>query len=63
MPLSQRTADFETTVGRGEHSRPELAFVLGLLCVALALVVANAKFTPTLVGSSGVSNDVLVVGP
>jgi hypothetical protein len=58
MTLSHQTDVYETPSAQSDRKRPEYSFVLALVCVALA----NAKFAPTPV-SSGISNDVAVVGP
>jgi len=56
--INQRTdfkqSEFGFIRGRG--------FILALICIALALVLANVIFLRAPVGS-GISNDVLVVGP
>ncbi len=44
------------------HKHPEYGFVLALLCMALALVVTCAIFSPAPVGS-GVSDKMSIVGP
>jgi hypothetical protein len=62
MTLSHQTDVYETPSAQSDRNRAEYGFVLALACVALALVVANAKFAPTPL-SSGISNDVVVVGP
>lgn len=62
MTLSHQTDVYETPSAQSDRKRPEYSFVLALACVVLALVVANAKFAPTPV-SSGIGNDVVVVGP
>ncbi len=62
MTLFHQTEVYETPIAQSDRNRPEYGFVLALACVALALVVANAKFAPAPVGS-GMSNDVLIVGP
>jgi hypothetical protein len=44
----------------GKHSG--YGFVLALICVALALVVASVMFTPAAIGS-GIGDEILFVGP
>ena len=44
----------------GKHS--SYGFVLALICVALALVVASVTFTPAAIGS-GIGDETLFVGP
>ncbi len=60
MTLSHKADVYETPKAQSDRKRPEHGFVLALICVALALVVANVKFVPV---GGGISNDVLVVGP
>ncbi len=62
MSLSQKTADYETTIGRGERSRAELGIVLLFFCAALVLVIASATFAPVSTASQTTS-DVSLVGP
>jgi hypothetical protein len=49
------------------HERTDLkhrdyGFILGLVCMALALVVASAVFTPVPVGA-GITSEITSVGP
>jgi hypothetical protein len=37
-------------------------FVLALVCIGVALVLANAIFVPVRIGS-GIDNEILLVGP
>lgn len=61
MSLSQKTADYETTIGRGERSRAELGIVF-FFCAALVFVIASATFAPVSTASQTTS-DVSLVGP
>ncbi len=60
MTLSHKVGVYETPKAQSDRKPLEYGFVLALLCVALTLVVANLKFVPV---GSGISNDVVVVGP
>jgi len=42
--------------------RPDYGFILALVCMALALVVASVIFTPAPVGS-GIASELTTVGP
>ena len=44
MTLSQQTDVYETSKIQSIRNRSEYGFVLGLICVALALVVASVMF-------------------
>ena len=44
MTLSQQTDVYETSKTQSTRNRSEYGFVLGLICVALALVVASVMF-------------------
>ncbi len=61
MTLSHQTDVYETPSAQPDRKRPEYSFVLALVCVALALVVASV-FTPAPVGS-GISREISLVGP
>ena len=45
-----------------DRKHPEYGFILALVCMALALVVASAIFTPAPVGA-GVTSEITSVGP
>ncbi len=60
MTLSHKADVYETPKGHSDRKRPEYGFILTLICVALALVVASGNFAPAPVGSG---NNALVVGP
>ncbi len=62
MSVLYKTDIHQSPTETADRKNPEYGFVLVLVCMALALVVASAKFAPAPVGS-GISNDVLVVGP
>ncbi len=59
MTISDKADLYEA---QPDRKRPEYGFILTLVCAALAIVVASAKFTPATL-DSGIGNDVLVVGP
>jgi hypothetical protein len=53
---------YETTKQRADRKHGDYGFVLALVCVALALVVASAIFKPAPVGG-GIASEVTFVGP
>jgi hypothetical protein len=53
---------YETTKQRADHKHGDYGFILALVCMALALVVASAIFKPTPVGT-GVNDQIWFVGP
>ena len=59
MTLSHQTDVYETPKALSDRKRPEYSFVLVLVCMALALVVASA-FPPARVGT-GI--EITSVGP
>ena len=59
MSLFQQTAS-ERPADDRKHS--DYGFILALVCMALALLVASAIFTPAPVGS-GIASEVTTVGP
>jgi hypothetical protein len=50
MSLFQKTDVYQVSEAKGAHKRSDYGFILVLICVALALVVASVVFTPALVG-------------
>jgi hypothetical protein len=62
MTLSHQTDVYETPSAQPDRKRPEYSFVLALVCVALALVVAGVIFTLAPVGS-GISREISLIGP
>lgn len=62
MSLSHETDIYETPTKRTDRKHREYSFVLTLICLALALVVAGVIFTPVTIGS-GISNETSLVGP
>jgi len=56
MSLLHQTDAYQGTNEKAEHS--SYGFVLALICVALALVLASVMFTPALVGG-----EISFVGP
>jgi hypothetical protein len=53
---------YDTTKHKVDLKRRDYGFVLALICLALALVVASAIFAPMPVGSE-ISNQMSLVGP
>ena len=62
MTLSHQTDVYETPKAQSDRKRPEYGFILALVCMALALLVASAIFTPAPVGS-GIASEITTVGP
>ena len=50
------------TRGRADLKHRDYGFILALVCMALAVVVASAIFTPAAVGA-GVTSEITSVGP
>jgi hypothetical protein len=53
---------YETTKQRADHKQGDFSFILTLVCMALALVVASAIFKPAPVGT-GVNDQIWFVSP
>jgi hypothetical protein len=53
---------YETTKQGADLKHGDYGFILALVCMALALVVASAIFAPVPIGSE-ISNQMLLVGP
>ena len=53
---------YETTKHKADLKHHDYGFVLALICMVLALVVASAIFAPLPVGSE-ISNQMSLVGP
>jgi len=53
---------YETTKHRADLKHRDYGFVLVLVCMVLALVIASAIFAPRPVGSE-ISNQMSLVGP
>jgi hypothetical protein len=53
---------YETKKKRTDLKHGDYGFILALVCMALALVVASAIFAPVPIGSE-ISNQMLLVGP
>jgi hypothetical protein len=53
---------YETTKQKADRKHGDYGFILVLVCMALALLVASAIFAPLPIGS-GISNQMLLVGP
>jgi hypothetical protein len=62
MSLSQGADIYERPKEYAVHNRIEYGFILALICIALVLVVASARFTPAPVGSE-ISSEISLVGP
>ncbi len=60
MTLSHQTDVYETPKAQSDRKRPEYSFILVLVCMALALVVAGSIFRPAPVGT-GI--EITSVGP
>jgi hypothetical protein len=56
MTLLQKTDVYQGSEVKAVRKHPEYGFVLALICVALALVVASVMFTP-------VGGEIPLVGP
>ena len=52
---------YETTKQRADRKHGDYGFILALVCMALALVVASAIFAVPI--GSEISNQMLLVGP
>ena len=50
MSLLQKTDVYQVSEAKGARKHSDYGFILVLICVALALVVASIVFTPALVG-------------
>jgi hypothetical protein len=50
------------TSEKADLKRPDYGFILTLVCLALALVVASVVFTPAPVGT-GITSEITSVGP
>ena len=50
MSLLQKTDLYQVSEAKGARKHSDYGFILVLICVALALVVASIVFTPALVG-------------
>jgi hypothetical protein len=62
MSLSHSTEVYESQKEDADRNHREYGFVLTLVCVALALVLASAIFTPVSV-RSGIGSETSLVGP
>jgi hypothetical protein len=58
MSLLQKTDVYQGREEKALRKYPDYGFVLALICVALALVVASVMFTPAPVGG-----EIPLVGP
>jgi predicted N-acetyltransferase YhbS len=62
MSLLHQTDVYQGSNEKADRKHSGYGFVLALVCVALALVVASVMFTPAPVGS-GIDDEILFVGP
>ena len=53
---------YDTTKSKAALKHHDYGFVLALICLALALVIASAIFTPAPVGT-GINDQIWFVGP
>jgi hypothetical protein len=62
MSLSHSTEVFERQKEDADQNHRGYGFILALVCVVLALVLASAIFAPVSIGS-GIDNEISLVGP
>ena len=62
MSLLHQTDVYQGSNEKTDRKHSGYGFVLALICVALALVVASVTFTPAAIGS-GIGDETLFVGP
>jgi hypothetical protein len=62
MSLLHQTDVYQASNEKAERKLSSYGFVLVLVCMALALVVASVIFTPAPVGS-GIGDEIQFVGP
>jgi hypothetical protein len=62
MSLSHSAQVVESQREDADRNHRGYGFVLALVCVVLALVLASAIFTPVSIGS-GIDNETSLVGP
>lgn len=62
MSLLHQTDVYQGSNEKADRKHSGYGFVLALICVALALVVASVMFTPAPIGS-GIGDGFLIVGP
>jgi hypothetical protein len=62
MSLLHKTDVYQGPNEKADRKHPGHSVVLALLCVALAIAVAGAFFTPVPIGS-GISSETSLVGP
>ena len=62
MSLLHNASVYQSTTKTNDRKHHEYGFILALICMALALVVASAIFTPVTIGS-GISSEISFVGP
>jgi len=62
MSLSHKIGAYEKQRPDADRKHPEYSLVLALVCLALALLVISAKFTPAQVGGA-LSSEIPLVSP
>ena len=62
MSLSHKADLYEGSIPDTDRKQRDYGFILALVCMALALVVASAIFTPEPVASR-ISDEILLLGP
>jgi hypothetical protein len=62
MSLLRNTDVYQGTNNEADRKHREYGFVLALVCMALALAVASAIFSPVTIGS-GISSELSLVAP
>ena len=62
MSLSHKADLYEGSIQDTDRKHRDYGFILALVCMALALVVASAIFRPAAVGS-GIASEITTVGP
>ena len=62
MSLSHKADLYEGSISDTDRKQRDYGFILALVCMVLALVVASAIFTPAPVGA-GITSEITSVGP
>ena len=62
MSLSHKDDLYEGSISDTDRKHRDHGFILALVCMVLALVVASAIFTPAPVGA-GITSEITSVGP
>lgn len=61
MSLSEKAAANDVSLARSNHPSASFAFPLVLVCIALALILASAVFSPITLEAPGAES--LLIGP